>query len=109
MSIASDAAKHRPATLTHSIQPGADWRVKSVEVLPDYCLKVRFMEGLEGVVRMKDLVWSPHAGVFESLRDPEMFGQVGVVWGAVTWANGLDLAPDAMYDEIKTHGVWVLS
>jgi len=26
----------------------------------------------------------------------------------VTWANGVDLAPDAMHDQIKRNGVWVL-
>jgi hypothetical protein len=28
--------------------------------------------------------------------------------GAVQWANGADLAPDAMYDAIKAHGKWIV-
>jgi hypothetical protein len=28
--------------------------------------------------------------------------------GAVQWANGADLAPDAMYDAIKAHGRWIV-
>ena len=28
--------------------------------------------------------------------------------GAVQWPNGADLAPDAMYDEIRANGRWVL-
>jgi len=28
--------------------------------------------------------------------------------GAVTWPGELDLAPDAMYDEIKANGRWVV-
>jgi len=47
------------------------------------------------------------AGVFEQLRDPAMFARVGVTHGAVTWPNGVDLAPDAMYDEIKAESRWV--
>jgi len=27
---------------------------------------------------------------------------------AVQWANGTDLAPDAMYDSIKAHGGWTV-
>jgi hypothetical protein len=26
--------------------------------------------------------------------------------GAATWPNGADLAPDAMYDAIREHGVY---
>ena len=95
--------------MTQPIRPVSDWRVESVEVLPDYCLKVRFADGLEGVVGMKKLVLSPAAGVFEALRQPDVFARAGIVWGAVTWPNGIDLAPDAMYDEIKAHGAWELS
>ena len=43
-------------------------------------------------------------GVFSHLNDPAKFREVAVVNGAVTWPGGLDLAPDAMYQEIKLHG-----
>jgi Protein of unknown function (DUF2442) len=46
--------------------------------------------------------------VFEPLRDPTVFAQVGVVMGVVQWANGADLTPDAMYDAIKTDGRWIV-
>ena len=59
-----------------------------------------------GVVALKDRLFGP---VFEPLRDPALFRQVSVdEFGAVCWPNGADLAPDAMYEEIKAHGVWVL-
>jgi hypothetical protein len=108
MSIAHDSPQSRSASVAHPIQSAASWRVRSVEVLPDYCFKVSFVDGLEGVVQMKKMVWSPEAGVFEVLRDPAIFAQAGVVFGVVTWPGELDLAPDAMYDEIKANGVWVL-
>jgi hypothetical protein len=66
------------------------------------------MDGLDGFVDLRALVWSSEAGVFETLRDPAVFSGVGVVRGAVTWPNGLDLAPDAMHDEIMSSGEWVL-
>jgi hypothetical protein len=95
-------------TVAQSVQPAASWRVRSVEVLPDYCLKVRSVDGLEGLVHMKKMVWSKSAGVFEALREPVVFAQADVVLGAVTWPGELDLAPDAMHDEIKANGEWVL-
>jgi hypothetical protein len=59
---------------------------------------------------MKSFLGNPSiAGtIFEQLRDPVMFARAQVVLGAVQWPNGADLAPDAMYDAIREHGVWVL-
>jgi len=46
--------------------------------------------------------------VFDRYADAECLRSGGVVMGAVQWANGADLAPDAMYDAIKTHGRWIV-
>lgn len=77
------------------------WDVVSVEALPNFCLKVRFVDGTEGLVDLSKLVVSPGAGVFAALADPALFDQVFVEYGAVTWPGEIDLAPDAMYDRIK--------
>jgi hypothetical protein len=82
------------------------WRIKQVEVLPEYRLYVRFIDGLEGYVNMKNFLFSDHAGIFVQLRDVELFSQATLVYGAVTWPGELDLAPDAMYDGIKATGEW---
>ena len=50
---------------------------------------------------------SPKAGVFAGLKDINIFKQAHIEYGAVTWPNEIDLAPYAMYDEIKHNGVWV--
>ncbi|MCL1961318.1 MAG: DUF2442 domain-containing protein [Desulfovibrionaceae bacterium] len=84
------------------------WRVVGVEALPEFCLRVRFMDGTEGAVDLAALVRSPAAGVFSALADPAHFAQARVEYGAVTWPGGIDLAPDAMYAEIKKAGTWVL-
>ena len=83
----------------------APWRVAQVEVVDNLTLKVRFLDGLSGVVRFDP---SFLYGVFEVLKDPSLFSQAYVEHGVVTWPGDLDLAPDAMYDEIKKNGEWVL-
>ena len=40
-------------------------------------------------------------GVLAPLRDPEFFKRVYVDHGAVAWPGEIDLAPDAMYKEIR--------
>ena len=75
--------------------------------MPDYRLLVKFMDGTAGEVDLSRLVISDSAGTFAKLRDPVLFAQAYVEYGAVVWPGEIDLAPDAMYDEIKKHGRWV--
>ena len=84
------------------------WRVAEARPLDGFRLHIRFVDGLVGDVDMSALVRSPTAGVFARLADPSLFGQVFVEHGAVTWPGEIDLAPDAMYAEIKKAGIWVL-
>jgi len=84
----------------------APWRLEDVAPLPGYQLRVRFMDGVEGLIDMSGLVFSDEAGVFASLRDPAVFEQVYIELGAATWPGEIDLAPDAMYEEIKLRGKW---
>jgi hypothetical protein len=67
-----------------------------VEVIPktDYSLFVRFKDGLEGLVRLRE---EQLTGVLAALRDQGFFEQVFIDQGAVAWPGDIDLAPDAMY------------
>ena len=87
--------------------PRAPWRVAEVHAFPGYRLSVKFMDGTSGEIDMSRLVMSDSAGIFAQLRDPALFTQVYVQYGAVVWPGEIDLAPDSMYDEIKKHGRWV--
>jgi hypothetical protein len=84
------------------------WYAVHLDVLSDYRLAVGFVDGTTGVVEMRDLIFSSCAGVFAALRDERIFSDVSLIHGDVIWANGLDIAPDAMYDEFREHGVWCL-
>ena len=82
-----------------------NWNVVSVEALAPLQLAVRFQDGTQGTVRFEA---SHLRGVFAALKAPDFFRQVHIESGAVTWPGDLDLAPDAMYREIKRTGEWVL-
>jgi hypothetical protein len=68
-------------------------------------LTVRFRDGLTGEVIFKT---SHLRGVFEPLKDPAVFAQVSCANGFVEWPGEIDLAPDAMHEEILANGKWVL-
>lgn len=101
---------NQTAEIVPPIRHTVAWRLKSVTALPGARLRVTFVDGTAGEVDMRHLLRSRKivGTLFEPLRDPAVFAQVRVVLGAVQWPNGADLAPDAMYDEIREHGCWVL-
>ncbi|MDF7826281.1 DUF2442 domain-containing protein [Pontiellaceae bacterium B12227] len=73
-------------------------KVIFVQALENYQLQVEFSDGVKGIVNCKGTLYG---SVFEPLKDPELFAQVGIDdFGAVYWPNGADLAPDAMHDNL---------
>ena len=93
---------------TPGVNPVAPWRLASVKPLSGYRLEVFFNDGTSGFVEMHDFIMSDEAGVFEALRDNELFNKVYVDVGVATWPGDIDLSPDTMHDEIKKKGKWVL-
>lgn len=108
MRTQSTAEKNPPSAISPPVRPRMPWRVVTVTALPDYRLHVRFVDDTEGMVDLKGLICSPGAGVFAALADPSLFARAYVEYGAVTWPGEIDLAPDAMYAEIRKTGQWVL-
>jgi hypothetical protein len=92
------------------IEPRAAWRVRDVRVIEHSVLDVHFVDGTHGIVDLRPRL--DRAGItrtiFAPLRDPEFFAHAAVHLGAVEWPGEIDLAPDAMYDEIRAHGQWIL-
>jgi hypothetical protein len=73
-------------------------RIIEVTPLSGYRLQVAFEDGTAGIVDLSDDL---QGEVFEPLRDEAFFRQVGIdEFGAVTWPNGADLAPDGLYSDI---------
>jgi hypothetical protein len=67
-------------------------------------LHLTFADGLRGEVEVLDRMRGP---VFEQARTPAGFAKVSVdrETGTVTWPGGADLAPDTLYERIRT-GIW---
>lgn len=98
-------------TETHQalgITPCAPWRVSKITIEPGYRLHVTFMDGSTGWVDLSHWLFSRRidGSVFEALRDEDSFRLATVELGVITWPNGADLSPDALYDEIQLNGEW---
>ena len=67
-------------------------------------LSLRFADGLSGEVEVLDRM---RGSVFEQARTPEGFAEVTVdpETGTAVWPGGADLAPDTLYERVRT-GAW---
>ncbi len=67
-------------------------------------LRLEFADGLTGEVALLDRIRGP---VFEHARTSAGFAKVKVdeETGTVTWPGGADLAPDTLYERVRS-GVW---
>ena len=74
--------------------------VKEAKYLHDYVIWLRFNDGAEGEVNLKDELYGE---VFEPLKDLEMFKsfRVDPVLETIVWENGADLAPEFLYENMK--------
>ncbi len=72
------------------------FRVKKVQPLDDYLLRLTFADGAVKIFDVKPFL---DRGIFAQLRDTSLFRSVHVTLGTVEWLNGADLCPEMMYDE----------
>jgi hypothetical protein len=78
-----------------------------VEVWPldEYRLRIRFEDGVEGVVDVATMV--RFEGVFSPLRDRARFAEVRVnsEIGTICWPSGADLDPDVLYAAVTGEAI----
>ena len=78
--------------------------ITTAEVVRHGVLRLTFADGLSGEVDVLDRMRGP---VFENARTPAGFGEVEVdtETGTVVWPGGADLAPDTLYERVRS-GAW---
>ena len=73
------------------------WDVKLVKPLPDFQIFVELENGQKGKFDLKPYL---DRGVFSELKNVHYFNQVGILFGAVTWPNEQDIAPETLLAEM---------
>jgi hypothetical protein len=78
--------------------------VAAVKVIGEFRLRLTFEDGTVGEVDFTERVWE---GVFAPLRDPAFFAQVRLDQdaGTIAWPNGVDMAPEPLYEQARRHPV----
>lgn len=72
-------------------------RITDMKIKGHHHLWLRFNNSYEGEVNLLPLLSGP---IFDPLQDPEYFAQVKLdsECGTITWPNGADLAPEAIFE-----------
>ena len=78
-------------------------KITNLERLGGYRLHVRFSDGSEGSHDFSAMVKEP-GSMLEPLRDETFFSQVFLEFGAPTWPNGFDIAPEWLRREMAAAG-----
>ena len=71
-------------------------RIKKVQYLEGYSLKLLFDDGKNKIVDLTDIVRRGQ-NLIAQLKDVEYFKKVKCDGFSVVWPNGIDLCPDILY------------
>ncbi len=77
-------------------------KVTAARHVSDYIIWLRFSDGTQGEVNLRDELCGE---VFEPLKSLDVFKMffVNPEWGTVAWPNGADLAPEFLYSAVAVH------
>ena len=78
-------------------------KVTRLERLGGFRLRVRFNDGSEGVHDFAAMVVEPGT-MLDPLRNETYFARVFLEFGAPTWPNGFDIAPEWLRREMEAAG-----
>ena len=74
--------------------------VTRAEYRGEYRIHLVFSDRTEGVVDCAPWLRGP---VFEPLKDVAYFKRFFLDGGTVAWPNGADIAPETLYDQVKSN------
>ena len=80
-------------------------RVKKLMRLGDWRLKLWFSDERAGEWDFSGLATRETGPMVEPFKDPAYFDRVFLEFGALTWPNGYDWAPEALHADMAAAGV----
>jgi hypothetical protein len=75
--------------------------VIKAELRDDYKIYIEFNDGLSGIIDFEDKVTTDHREIIRELVDKNKFNRIKVERHTLCWENGVDFAPEYLYDQIK--------
>lgn len=72
--------------------------ISKAKQVGDYQIELVFNNKKKGVVDLKNMLFKDHRKIFQELKDPNKFKKFKIEFDTLSWENGLDLAPEFLYD-----------
>jgi hypothetical protein len=81
------------------------WREKMLGVTKvlleeDYIVSIEFNDGQSGLINFKNELENDHRVIIRELLDLEKFKTVKIKYDTLCWDNGVDLAPEYLYEQM---------
>ena len=75
--------------------------VIEAKYLDGFRIMVKFNDLHEGVIDLESVIRNDHRRIFTELTDKDNFKKFNVDMDTIVWENGLDLAPEFLYERIS--------
>ena len=75
------------------------WVVRA-ELKDEYKIFVEFNDGINGIIDFKEKLSNDHRQIIKDLLDLDKFKTVKVDMDTLCWDNGVDFAPEYLYEKI---------
>ena len=66
----------------------------------DYIVSIEFNDGQNGLINFKQELEKDHRAIIKELLDLEKFKTVKIKYDTLCWDNGVDLAPEYLYEQM---------
>jgi Mg/Co/Ni transporter MgtE len=76
-------------------------KIVRAELKESYRIYVEFNNGTKGIIDLKKIIENDHREIIRELLDMRIFTTVKVNLNTLCWDNGVDFAPDYLYEQIK--------
>jgi len=76
------------------------WVVKT-ELKENYKVYIEFNDGTAGVIDFYEKLQNDHRQIIRELLDLEKFKKLKTEMDTICWDNGVDFAPEYLYEQIK--------
>ena len=75
--------------------------IVNAELRENYQVFVEFNDGVSGIIDFKEKLDNDHRQVIRDLLDLNKFKTVKVEIDTLCWDNGVDFAPEYLYEKVK--------
>jgi len=72
--------------------------VKKAKYIDSFKVWIKFNDNIEGIIDLESTIKNDHREIFKQLCDRHNFKRFKVKDDTLVWENGLDLAPEYLYD-----------